>query len=249
MEKAVAIACRAHTHCVDERLTYMEGTTPLEIDVAVCEGSDLILFETKSKPITSKARTGDTMAFLLDYTTSFLALVRQLVRHERNFKAGLTPLPHLDGATDATRITKVAVSPLCYGPSSDHFLLGSLLRSIMYARLHSTTGDPNHANILAEFNKKIDQVTRDIEQISSYDSGELDVFAYLLDLFWFDLGQLLYALHRGRSVFQGLSLLKNITFGTQDYWTEAASADHQGLAKRHWFPIQTSSRTGQRPGS
>lgn len=249
MEKAVAIACRAHTQCVDERLAYKEGKTPLEIDVAVREGPELILFETKSKSLTSKARTGDTMAFLLDYTTSFLALVRQLVRHERNIKAGLTLLTRRENAMETMRITKVAVSPLCYGPSSDHVLAGSLFRSIIQARLRSTTGDPNHTEILAAFNKKLDQITRDIEQIAPDEDGEIDLFGYLIDLFWLDLGQLLYALHRGRSVFQGLSVLKNLTFGTQDYWTEAAFADRQGLAERHWHPIHASSHAGQRPGS
>ena len=63
---------------------------------------------------------------------------------------------------------------------------------------------------------------------------------YLIDLFWLDLGQLLYALYRGRSIVEGLSALKHLTFGTQDFWTEAAFADRQGLAKRHWQSMSNS---------
>ena len=237
MEKAVAIACRAHTDSVDEALVYKEGKTCLDIDVAVREGPELILFEAKSKSLTSNARTGDTMAFLLDYTNSFLALVRQLVRHERNIKAGLTPLTRREDGIDAARITKVAVSPLCYGPSSDHVQAGSLFRAIVQARLRSTTGDAEHVKILGVFNKKLDQITRDLEHLAPDEDDQIDLFRYLINLFWLDLGQLLYALHRGRSVFDGLSALRNLTFGTQDFWTEAAFADRQGLTRRHWHPI------------
>ena len=222
---------------MDEALVYKEGKTPLDIDVAVREGPELILFEAKSKSLTSNARTGDTMAFLLDYTNSFLALVRQLVRHERNIKAGLTPLTGREDGIDAVRITKVAVSPLCYGPSSDHVLAGSLFRAIVQARLRSTTGDAEHVKILGVFNKKLDQITRDLEHLAPDEGNQIDLFRYLINLFWLDLGQLLYALHRGRSVFDGLSALRNLTFGTQDFWTESALADRQGLTRRHWHPI------------
>ena len=249
MEKAVAIACRAHADRVDEALVYNEGKVQLEIDVAVREGPELILFEAKSKPLTSNARTGDTMAFLIDYTSSFLALVRQLVRHERNIKAELTPLMCCDDSIDAMSITKVAVSPLCYGPSSDHVLASSLFRAIVRTRLRSTTGNAEHVEILDAFNKKLDQITTDLEHFAPDEDGEIDLFRYLINLFWLDLGQLLYALHRGRSVFEGLAPLRNLTFGTQDFWTEAAFADRQGLTKRHWHPVPPSNRPGQRLGS
>ena len=155
--RPVAIACRAHTDRVDEALVYKESKTQLEIDVAVREGPELILFEAKSKSLTANARTGDTMAFLLDYTNSFLALVRQLVRHDRNIRAGLTRLTRREDDINAVRITKVAVSPLCYGPSSDHVLAGSLLCAMVHARLHSTTGGAEHVKILDAFNKKLDR--------------------------------------------------------------------------------------------
>ena len=142
MEKAISIGCRAHTDCVQEAVTYKEGKEPLEIDVAVREGPELILFEAKSKPLTANARTGDMMAFLLDYTKSFLALVRQLIRHERNIRAGLTPLARATEEIDSLRISKVAISPLCYGPSSDHVQAGSLFRAIVklnFDAMHEST--------------------------------------------------------------------------------------------------------------
>ena len=237
IEKAVAIACRAHTDCVHEGLVYREGKARLEIDVAVHESQHLILFEAKAKRLTPNARTGDMMAFIFDYTNSFLALLRQLVRHDRNIKRGLTPLSRFEENIDALRITKVAVSRLSHGPSSDHVLAASLFRSIVQARLRSVTGHADHVEVLDAFNKKLDQITRDIEHVPPDEDGEIDLFGYLIDLFWLDLGQLLYALHRGRSVMDGLSALRNLTFGTRDFWTEAAFADRQGLTNRNWRPI------------
>ena len=238
MEKAIAIACGGHTKCVYEGLVYWDGKTRLEIDVAVRDDEELVVFEAKAKRLTSRARTGDMIAFLSDYAHSFLALVRQLVRHDRNIKRGLTPLTRSREELRTLRITKVAVSRLGYGPASDHVQVGALFRSIVHARLQSATGNAEHDDVLQTFNKKLDQITGDIAHISAQEDGEaIDLFRYLIDLFWLDLGQLLYALHRGRSVVDGLSALRNLTFGTQDFWTEAAFADRQGLTKKHWRPV------------
>ena len=249
MEKAVAIACRSHAGCVDERLVYREGKTRLDIDVAVREGPQLVLFEAKSKSLTAKARTGNMMVFLFDYVNGFIVPLRQLVRHERNIKRGLTPLTQPEEDIDSARIMKVAVSPLCYGPSSDHVLASSLVRAIVQARLRSAVDNPQHAEALDSFNKELDQITKYLEHIASAEHGEFDLFRYLLDLFWLDLGQLLYALHRGRSVVDALSALRCLTFGTHDYWTEAAFADHQGLTGRYWHPVPPADSPDQRLGS
>ena len=247
IEKVVAIACRAHTNDVYEELVYSDGNTRLEIDIAVRDGQQLIVFEAKAKPLTSKARMGDMMAFLFDYTNSFLALLRQLVRHECNIKRGLTPLARPEDDIDALRVTKIAVSPLCYGPSSDHVMAGSLFRSIFQSRLHSVTGNAEHVEILDEFNKKLEQITRDLEHVAPRRNGEIDLFVYFIDLFWLDLGQLLYALHRGRSIGDGLSALKHLTFRTQDFWTEAAFADRKGLTKKIGVRFPTAHLRADRP--
>ena len=69
------------------------------------------------------------------------------------------------------------------------------------------------------------------------EDGEIDLLQSLIDLFWLDLGQLLHALHRDRSVFDGLSALRNLTFGTQDFWTESALTDRRGPTGRNWHPV------------
>ena len=237
VEKSVAIACRAHTDCVWQKVAYLAGGKNFEIDAAVRDGDEIVVFESKAKSLTSKARTGDMMAFIDDYTKSFLALVGQLVRHDQNIERGLTPLTRDDEDLDALRITKIAVSPLSYGPGSDHLLANALLNSIVHARLASVQEDPHHNRILKAFNQKLDQITRDIATAAPKEHGEIDLFGYFIDLFWLDLGQLLYSLHRGRSVPGAVSALRHLTFGTRDFWTEAAFADRQGLTEGKWLPI------------
>ena len=91
---------------------------------------------TCTSSITSSSVTGncDMMAFMGDFTKSFMALLRQLVRHGHNVERSFTPMP-ADGENPGEfRVTKVAVSPLSYGPVSDHVLSNALLRSIAAAR-------------------------------------------------------------------------------------------------------------------
>ena len=237
IEKSVAHACRTHTQHVREGLRYTVKKSEFEMDVVVQEREEVVLFETKAKSLTSRSRTGDVVRFIDDYTKSFLGLLRQLVRHERHIRDGRTPLDSSEDKPGEVRITKVAVSPLSYGPAADHSLVGILFRSMAQARLHSARTDGEHVKILKSFNKKLEQVMGDIEKVARRRSGRIDLFRYMHNVFWFDLGELLYVLQRGRSVLDALSGLRNLTFGTRDFWTEAAWADRQGVTKTKWHNI------------
>lgn len=246
LEKSVAIACRSsHAPFVWEKATYYAQRTNLEIDVAVRDGQEILLFETKAKSLTSKARGGDMVAFIYDYSNSFLFPLKQLVRHDRNIRCGLTPLTATDDDPGTLRVRKIAVSFLSYGPVSDHFLTNALLHSIAQARLVSVDGKPEHVRILEEFNKTVKQSMRDIDQVAPRRDGQVDMVSYMMDVLWLDLGQLLYSLHRGHSAIDGVSALSHLTFHTWDFWTEAAFADRKGLTKSNWRPVQTGNR---RPG-
>ena len=237
IEKSVAIACRrTNTARVREKLPYREDGVDLEIDVGVREGQEIVLFETKTKSLTSVSRTGDIMAFIDDYTKSFLAMLRQLVRHDRNIKRGLTPLIQPDDDPTNLRITKIAVSPLSYGPASDHVPTNALMHSMAQARLVSEDGVPKHAEIIKAFNEKLKECIEEIDKVAPRKDGEIDMARYMMGISWFDLGQLLYALHRGRSIMDAVSALRHITFSTRDFWTEAAIADRQNLTKDKWYP-------------
>ena len=237
IEKSVAIACRRHSPNVLEKLRYRDGKKMLEIDVAVREGQEIIVFEAKAKMLTTAARAGDMMKFLDDYTNSFLALLRQLVRHDRNIKRGLRPLTGPDDDPADHRITKIAVSPLSFGPASDHLLSNALMNAIAQAQLVSVDGDPDRTAILDRFNTAIEACMNDIDEIAPRSDGLVDLGRYMMRASWFDLGQLLYCLDRGRSVLDGVSALMHLTFSTRDFWTEVAFAERNGLSNRNWHPL------------
>ena len=243
IEKSVAIACRTHTARVWEKARYRADGADLEIDIGVRDGQEIVLFETKAKALTSKSRTGDMMAFIDDYTKSFLAMLRQLVRHDRNIKRGLTPLNRIDDDLIALRVTKIAVSPLSYGPASDHVLTNALMHSIAHARIDAVDGVSQHVRIMDGFNNAIEQTMKLIDQVVPPKDGQVDMAGYMMGISWLDLGQLLYALHRGYSVVNGVSALSHLTFSTRDFWTEAALADRNGLSKRKWRPLEADNPT------
>ena len=240
LEAAVAKACRVHTQCVSEGLRYKVQRTEFEMDIVVKEQKEVVLFETKAKSLTSRSRTGDVVQFIDDYAKSFLALLRQLVRHERHIRDVRTPLDLSCVDPSTVRVTKVAVSPLSYGPAADHSLAGILFRSIAQARLHASSGNAKHEEILESFNKKLEEIMDDIEKVAPRRDGSIDLFQYMLDVFWFDLGELLYVLQRGRSVHDALSGLRHLTFGTRDFWTEVAWAGRQGFTRDKWHDTSAS---------
>ena len=237
IEKSVAIACQENTVLVWEKAPYRADGADLEIDLAVRDGNEIVLFESKAKSLTSEARTGDMMAFVDDYTKSFLALLHQLVRHDGNIKRGLTPLTEGDDDPRGLRVAKVAVSPLSYGPASDHVLTNALMHAIAKARFDPVNGDPRHVQILEAFNKSVQRSIEIIDQIAPRQDDKVDMVRYLMGVSWLDLGQLLYALNRGHSLTGSLSALRHLTFGTRDFWTEAALADRQGLTTGNWHPV------------
>lgn len=237
IEKSVAIACRARTTSVSEKVKYRKGKTNLEIDVAVRNDKEIVLFETKAKMLTTASRTGNMISFIDDYTKSFMSLLKQLVRHEKNLKCGLTPLTRLNEDVSALQITKVAVSPLSYGPVSDHVLANTLFGSIVQAGLSSVDGNARHIKILNAFNKNVKEIMFEIRSIVPLKDNPNYLFKYMFYVYWFDLGQLLYVLHRGLSITDGLSALRPLTYSTQDFWTEAALADQNGLTARNWRPL------------
>ena len=243
MEKCVALACGRHRRArVWANPSYSAGGKRLEIDVAVREGEEIVLFETKAKSLRAVSRAGDMFEFIDDYAKSFMALLRQLVRHDRNLRDGRTALTGSLDDLDGLRVIKVAVSPLSYGPVSDHMVLSSLLGAIVNARLRATDGIPGHAEVLDGFNRAVEQMFDDLVRVMALEDGQTDVFGYMKDVFWLDLGQLLYALERGRSVAGSLEPFRHLTFSTWDFWMDAALADRMSLTAEHWEPCSDQSK-------
>ena len=239
LEQAVADACSQHAAQVEQNICYTAGGERLEIDVATRECKDIVLFEVKAKSLTSKSQSGDVFSFVEDFQESFLRLIEQLARNDLNFKRGVTPLTQEDEDTSTLQVIKVAVSPLSYGPASDHVRSSALIHAIGQARFDVVNGSEKQKNVMNSFNKKVEQIFRIIDCVAPRTKGQIDRHRYMMQVLWFDLGQLLYALHRGSSVVNGVSALKHLTLGTQDFWTEAALGERQGLLRDKWHPPRT----------
>lgn len=234
LERAIAEACRGKAPNILIRQEYHVGGQRFELDAAVRDEDRVVLIETKGKMLTRQSRSGDMFAFFQDYSDSFLRMLSQLVRHEIHLRQGCTPLTTEDEVTDDLRPVKVAVSPLSYGPVSDKMLARRLIRSLVGARLTLITPDKRKQKIVDAFNERAEKVLLDIALVAPKKDGLAELFPYLIDVFWLDIGQLLYVLDRANTVWDAFRPMKHITFSSRDFWTELAHADRSGLTQGKW---------------
>lgn len=238
MERAIATACRGKAATVLSSHQYQVRGDRFEFDAATRDGDHIALIETKGKMLTRQSRSGDMFAFFRDYTDSFLRMLSQLVHHEINLRAGDTPLTKPGEVVADLRPVKVAVSPLSYGPVSDKALSNTLVRSLVGAKLTVLVPDKENERIIADFNKRTAKILDDIASVAPKKDGLAELFPYLIDVFWLDLGQLLYVLARANTVWDAFRPLKHITFGSRDFWTELAHAERGGLTTGKWRPVR-----------
>jgi hypothetical protein len=236
-ERAIAAACRGKATTVLAREVYQVGGRRYELDVATRDADRIVLIETKGKMLTRQSRSGDMFAYFQDYSNSFLRMLSQLVRHELHLRQGRTPLTIAGETTDDLRPLKVAVSPLSYGPVSDKSLSSSLIRSLVGARLTLVTPDETNQRIVGEFNKRLEAAVSDMVLVAPKRDGTADLIHYLMDVYWLDLGQLLYVLDRATTVWDAFTPLARITFGSRDFWTELAHGDRGGLTAGKWRQV------------
>jgi len=234
-ERALERACQGKSGRIRAGVKYGIGKKTFEIDVATRDADRIVLFETKAKSLTAKARSGDMMAFYSDYTDSYLAIVHQLVRHEDNLRQGFTPLTTVGEVCHDFRPLKVALSPLSYGPVSDKMLASGLLRSFANIKLNPISSDAAAKKMTDKFNEAVRDIYSVVPKLAPKNKdGAIDLFAYFIDVFWLDLGQALYVLDRANTVVDAFTPLQFVTFTTRDFWTELAFADSQGLTKARW---------------
>jgi hypothetical protein len=237
-ERALERACQGKAANVHAGAKYNVGKQTFEIDVATRDSDRIVLFETKAKSLTAQARSGNMMAFYADFADSYLAIVQQLVRHEDCLRQGLTPLTTPGEVCHDFRPLKVAVSPLSYGPISDKMLASGLLRCFANIALQPVSSDPAAKMVTDKFNRAVRQIYDVVPKLApKKKDGAIDLFAYFLDVFWLDLGQVLYVLDRANSVVDAFTPLQFVTFTTRDFWTEVAFADSQGLTNDRWRPL------------
>ncbi|WP_216332547.1 hypothetical protein [Rhizobium sp. X9] len=237
METAIEEGCKKAS-LVWRGAEYKADKQALEIDVGVREGNRFVLFETKSKSLTVAARSGSWFSFYQDYSQSYLTMVKQLARNDRNLRAGHTPLLASGETKALERSLKVAVSPLSYGPTSDKFLSNGVLRALAGVVMSPLSGSASETKVTDKFNKEMRLIERFARECApKTDDGNPDLFSYLSDFHWLDVGEALYALDRSHNVVDFLAPLQSISFSTRDFWTEVAFADQQLITKKYWRPV------------
>ncbi|WP_428697109.1 hypothetical protein [Stappia sp.] len=236
LELAIAAACREKSPpIVAPDVSYERDNQVFQLDVGTRDESALVLFETKAKSLTAKARSGIIYSGFIDYADSFLAILKQLVRHDFYLrKTGLPPLTSGDEKMEDLKVFKVAVSPLSYGPIMDRLLTATAMPAILGRKFGSVSAKAEDVKAIEDFNAATTEILDRLAKVApTNDQGELDLFPYFIDVYWMDLGQLLYALDRAPSVSAAFRPLQHLTFGTRDFWTEIAFADSQLLTGRH----------------
>ncbi|WP_420419748.1 hypothetical protein [Pacificispira sp.] len=237
IEKSTFFSFYGKCSKIFENQRYHSEGKDLEIDLAANTKSETFLIECKSKTLNSESLGGDMSSFLRDYANSFLTLLYQLARNEHNVRLGRTGLGTEAEFSGNARITKVAVSPLSFGPSSDKAFANSIVLSLLSAKLYPAKKGDKFENAVKLMNQKISQIRSTLLQVSPNKDGEYDVFSYMLDVFWLDLGQIAYVLHRGKSADDAFKPLRYATFSSRDFWTEIAMLDRLGHTSGFWSKL------------
>lgn len=237
LEKAIEVSCKSKAQTVIGNHIYYVGKDRYEIDVAARDGEQIVLIETKGKMLTHRSRSGDMLAFLNDYSDSFLHMLSQLIRHENHLTQGRTSLGTADEVASMLPPIKIAVSPLSHGPLSDKVLSNNLVRSVVRAKFDVATARLERPEAIKKINQRLDTIRRDLTPTIGTNDRYPDLFSYLFDVNWMDLGQFLYVLDRAKNLNDAFKPLRCITFSSRDFWTEIAYADRMGLTSGKWRPI------------
>ncbi len=237
MERALATACQGKSPILETAKKYkgIDGKN-LEMDVGSRDGDVVVLIETKAKSLTAASRTVAGFSYISDYTKSYLAMVKQLMLHEKSIRNGVNPLVLTDENCGDFRPIKVAVSPLSYGQLSDKIFASSILRGMYNVTLNVLPDRDTSENqkVIADFNGAMAEVRMLIGELAPKREGLAELAPYLLDFFWLDLGQALYVIKRGKTMPDAFRPLSRITFSTRDFWTEVAAAERGGLTRESW---------------
>jgi hypothetical protein len=239
-ERVIELACTSKATSVYPDINYaVSKNLQPKIDLTTVSDNHVIFFEVKAKSLTNSARSGDTIKFLTDYANSYLSILKQLVRHERYFRAGVDMSPLTIASDKSCLVTKIAVSPLSYGPVGDRILANGIVSSLSRATLTPIVPNPENEKALAKLSSKAKEILTNINKFCDRKNGSIDLHSYMIDVFWLDIGELIYMLGRADSVTNALAPLKHITFSSRDIWTEIANADRLKLTEKYWRPLAT----------
>lgn len=228
IETAIADSCEGKAERLFKGVAYGPKQSRQEIDLAARSGNQLTLIEAKAKVLTRDGQIGASGQFYADYAQSFLPMVRQLARHDRDIKAGLTQIAKAEEAA-ALDVERIAISPVSFGPIGDSLTTTALMSALPNVRIHVLRDDPKAHEATEIFNDAVNEAIKEVALAAPKDlQGLLDFHHFFLSTRWLDLGQFLFALDRTDRVDHALRRVRHLTTGSRDFWTEFAFAQSLG---------------------
>ena len=217
IETAIADACQDKAEHVWKGFAYGPKRDQQEIDVAARSANQVTLIETKAKMLTRDGQIEARGQFYSDYARSLLPMVRQLARHDRDVRAGLTSITESEEAAEL-EVERIAVSPVSFGPIGDGQTTTALMSALPRVQIHALRDDTKTHESMKIFNDADRKTTEELARaVSKDDDGHHDRFDYFLFTRWLDLGQLLFALDQTDRVDTALKPIRHLTTGSRDF--------------------------------
>jgi len=190
-----------------------DGGTDLEVDIVVETKDRIFLFECKKKPLTNRARRGDSLASLEDLDQSFLKFTEQLARHEAVLRSqGFLKFRNgQEIELNDRKIEKFGISLFDHSSLQHRDMTWSLLELLIGKNL--VVDDPKMESVCKSINRKLSNINRSIISIIDYQSGKREnlLHDFLMSTWWLSIDQLSYAIFKRGDLWEGIKYIRHLT--------------------------------------
>jgi hypothetical protein len=212
-----------------------KAEAPHEIDVVQATDRFVFLMECKKKPLTNVARGGNSLSVAIDFAQAYIEALVQMVKHEIQLREG--GITFLDGRVlklDGRTLQRIAVTMTDHGSMQDRVFLRAIVSGLWGSSL--SPGDPALTKKVEKFNKPFAQLQSQIAEAARHAPEPFDRFLRILlhSSWWLSIDQLFFFCRRAPQLWNAISPLASVTFGTGDVMTEIAYCDRAGILKAQW---------------
>ena len=204
-----------------------KALSPYEVDVAAESDERVFLFECKKKPLTNAARGGNSLKATIDFSQAFLHPLVQLNRHEAQLrtKSGIDFLNGQQLQLNDREVQRVIVSMTDHGSMQDRIFVRSMLTELWGMKL--TSGDLALQGEADKVNQELSALATGITSLAEQVGEDLSKFLnrYALSTRWFGIDQLFFVCSRAANLWEALSMIGAVTFGSGDTMAEIAYYD------------------------
>ena len=170
-----------------------------------------------------------SLSATVDLTQAFLKPLVQMLRHEKELRAG--GITFMNGETlqlEGRDIQRIAVAMTDHGSMQDRMFLRAVLTGLSLTGARLIALDPIHQADADKVNAQLKSVAHGITLLAARSADNYGTFVnrYTLSTWWLSIDQLYFLCERSSSLPEAVSTLGNITFGSGDLMNEIAHYDH-----------------------